>query len=191
MPASSRIFTKLSAESGVSVAGLNTTVLPHTSAGMIFHEGIAIGKFHGVMIAADAERLADRHRELVAQLGRHGLAVLAAALAGHEEGHVDGFLHVAARFVQHLPHLARHVARQRLLAFGKQLRGAEQELRAARRRHEPPALVGADARRRPRASTSARVDFWKTPIRSSAFAGFRFSNRSPETDDRHSPSIKL
>ena len=31
-------------------AGLNTTVLPQTSAGMIFHDGIAIGKFHGVMI---------------------------------------------------------------------------------------------------------------------------------------------
>ena len=40
------------AESGVSVAGLKTTVLPQTSAGMIFHDGIAIGKFHGVMIAA-------------------------------------------------------------------------------------------------------------------------------------------
>ena len=51
MPASSRILTKLSAESGVSVAGLKTTVLPQTSAGMIFHDGIAIGKFHGVMIA--------------------------------------------------------------------------------------------------------------------------------------------
>ena len=35
----------------MSVAGLNTTVLPQTSAGMIFHDGIAIGKFHGVMIA--------------------------------------------------------------------------------------------------------------------------------------------
>jgi hypothetical protein len=52
MPASSRIFTKFSADSGVSVAGLKTTVLPHTSAGMIFHDGMAIGKFHGVMIAA-------------------------------------------------------------------------------------------------------------------------------------------
>ena len=51
MPASSRILTKFSAESGVSVAGLKTTVLPQTSAGMIFHDGIAIGKFHGVMIA--------------------------------------------------------------------------------------------------------------------------------------------
>ena len=33
----------------MSVAGLNTTVFPETSAGVIFHDGIAIGKFHGVM----------------------------------------------------------------------------------------------------------------------------------------------
>ena len=50
MPASSSTLTKLHADNGVCDAGLNTTVLPQTSAGMIFHEGIAIGKFHGVMI---------------------------------------------------------------------------------------------------------------------------------------------
>jgi hypothetical protein len=35
----------------VSVAGLNTIVFPAISAGAIFQHGIAIGKFHGVMIA--------------------------------------------------------------------------------------------------------------------------------------------
>ena len=50
-PASARILTKFSADNGVSVAGLKTTVLPQTSAGMIFHEGMAIGKFHGVITA--------------------------------------------------------------------------------------------------------------------------------------------
>src|SRR5689334_22856213 len=50
-PASSRMRTKLSAESGVKVAGLKTTVLPQTSAGMIFQDGIAIGKFQGVITA--------------------------------------------------------------------------------------------------------------------------------------------
>src|SRR4051794_12197457 len=50
MPASIRTLTKLCAESGVFEDGLKTTVLPQTSAGMIFHDGIAIGKFHGVMI---------------------------------------------------------------------------------------------------------------------------------------------
>ena len=28
-----------------------TTVFPQTSAGMIFHDGMAMGKFHGVIIA--------------------------------------------------------------------------------------------------------------------------------------------
>ena len=51
IPASSSTRTKLSPDSGVSSEGLKTTVLPQTSAGMIFHDGIAIGKFHGVMMA--------------------------------------------------------------------------------------------------------------------------------------------
>jgi hypothetical protein len=50
MPASSSTFTKFTADSGVSVAGLSTTVFPQTRAGAIFHDGIAIGKFHGVII---------------------------------------------------------------------------------------------------------------------------------------------
>ena len=48
-PASMSSSTKRSPSAGVSVAGLKTTVLPQTSAGAIFHEGIAIGKFHGVI----------------------------------------------------------------------------------------------------------------------------------------------
>ena len=44
-PASTSSSTKRSPSSGVSVAGLKTTVLPQTSAGAIFQDGIAIGKF--------------------------------------------------------------------------------------------------------------------------------------------------
>ena len=33
----------------MSVAGLKTTVFPQTSAGTIFQDGMAIGKFHGVI----------------------------------------------------------------------------------------------------------------------------------------------
>ena len=40
---------KRSARSGVSSAGLSTTVFPATSAGASFQAGIAIGKFHGVI----------------------------------------------------------------------------------------------------------------------------------------------
>ena len=48
-PASVSSSTKRSPRAGVSVAGLKTMVLPQTRAGAIFHEGIAIGKFHGVI----------------------------------------------------------------------------------------------------------------------------------------------
>ena len=39
------------AVSGACDAGLNTTALPLMSAGAIFQVGIAIGKFHGVIMA--------------------------------------------------------------------------------------------------------------------------------------------
>ena len=48
-PASRAIFSSSRAVSGVSSAGFRTTVLPAARAGAIFHEAIAIGKFHGVI----------------------------------------------------------------------------------------------------------------------------------------------
>ena len=48
-PASSSSFTKSSVVSGVSCAGLITTVQPAASAGAILRVAIASGKFHGVM----------------------------------------------------------------------------------------------------------------------------------------------
>ena len=89
---------------------------------------------------AHAQGLPHGHRELVSQFGRHGLPVLPPPLAGHEEGHVDGLLDVAARLVQHLPHFPRHVAGERLFAI-RESAGAAQGL-ARRRRHEAPVLVG-------------------------------------------------
>ena len=50
-PAFSKISTSLIAQRGVSLAGLKTMVLPVMRAGAIFHAGIAIGKFHGVIKA--------------------------------------------------------------------------------------------------------------------------------------------
>ena len=48
-PARCRMSTSSYAEPGTSSAGLKTTVLPNASAGAIFHAGMAIGKFHGVI----------------------------------------------------------------------------------------------------------------------------------------------
>src|SRR5258708_2816838 len=49
-PASINARTRLMVESGVSSAGLMTQVSPQTSAGKIFQEGIAMGKFQGAII---------------------------------------------------------------------------------------------------------------------------------------------
>ena len=50
-PASSASFTSASEVSGVSSAGLHTTVQPAASAGAILRAIIAAGKFHGVIAA--------------------------------------------------------------------------------------------------------------------------------------------
>ena len=59
-PASQASCSKRRAVSGVSSAGLSTIVLPAASAGAIFQAAIVSGKFHGVISADDAERLAER-----------------------------------------------------------------------------------------------------------------------------------
>lgn len=50
-PASIASSARRRAVSGVSSAGLMTMVLPHASAGMIFHRAIISGKFHGTIPA--------------------------------------------------------------------------------------------------------------------------------------------
>ena len=49
-PASINVCTRLRVDSGVSSAGLITQVFPQTSAGNSFHEGMAMGKFHGAIM---------------------------------------------------------------------------------------------------------------------------------------------
>src|SRR5260370_17742601 len=49
-PPSTSACTRLKVESGVSSAGLMMQVLPQTSAGNSFHDGMAMGKFHGVIM---------------------------------------------------------------------------------------------------------------------------------------------
>ena len=61
MPARSARTPSASAEKGVSSDGLITTVQPAASAGATLRVIIAFGKFQGVMIAADPDRLLQRH----------------------------------------------------------------------------------------------------------------------------------
>ena len=143
----------------MSSAGLKTTVLPHTSAGTIFQDGIAIGKFHGVITPTTPIGCRTLIWNLSRQLRRRRVAEEPSALAGHVVAHVDRFLDVPAGLGEHLPHLARHEVRELVLVLGEERAEAEEDLAALRRGHEPPALVrllrGCDGsidvlRRRPR-----------------------------------------
>ena len=141
-PASAISSTSSVAQCGVSLAGLNTTVLPVTSAGIIFQHGIAIGKFQGVMIPATPIGW----RMLIAHLsgssdGRR-VAEHPAALAGHQEGDVDALLDVAARLGEDLAHLAGHRPGEALLVLGQERAEAVQDLAALRGRGAPPEQAG-------------------------------------------------
>ena len=50
-PTSSAILASAIAVSGVWLAGLRMTVLPHASAGATFHDASSSGKFHGTIAA--------------------------------------------------------------------------------------------------------------------------------------------
>jgi hypothetical protein len=51
-PASVSACARFHTDSGVIEAGLSTTALPETNAGAVFQAGMAMGKFHGVMMPA-------------------------------------------------------------------------------------------------------------------------------------------
>ena len=129
-------------ESGVSVAGLMTQVLPETSAGKSFQLGMAMGKFHGVMRPTTPTGMRTLMANLFCSSLRGGLAEETATFAGHVEGLVDGFLHVAAGFGQHLAHFAGHVAGVLLLALLEEDAGAEEDLSALGRGNEAPGGEG-------------------------------------------------
>ena len=127
----------------MSSAGLMTQVLPQTSAGKSFHEGMAMGKFQGAIMPQTPTGIPERHGEFVGQLGRCGLAEEAAAFAGHVIGGVDGFLHVAAGLGEDLPHFAGHVVGVLLFAAEQEnFAAAIEDFGALGRGGEPPGLPG-------------------------------------------------
>ena len=94
----------------------------------------------------DTHRVAHAHRPLVGELRRDDVAELAAPLAGDVIGHVDALLDVAARFREHLAHLASHLAREVVLASEHDLAGAIQDLAALGSGVKPPAIESAPGR---------------------------------------------
>ena len=101
------------------------------------------------------------------------------------------FLDIAARFVQDLAHLARHVARQALLVLRHE---APRSGTGSRRAAVPgwrarPGTRGTRRRWRPPHPTASDAAKWPTTSRSSA--GLRDSNVAPCAAGHHSPSMKL
>ena len=89
---------------------------------------------------ADAQRLANRHGEFVGQLRRHGRAEQATAFAGGVVAAIDRLLHVAARLLDHLAHLAGHLLRVLFFAGDQDLRRLVQHFGTARRGDQAPLL---------------------------------------------------
>ena len=168
-----------------------TAVLPQMSAGKSFQAGMATGKFQGVMMPDHADRPADRHRELVGHLRRHGLAEQAPALAGHVVGDVDRLLHVAARLGQDLAHLARHEPGELLLVLGQEARDAEQDLAALRRGHGAPCRECAPCAASTAASTSAGPEAGNSPMTSSRLAGLTLVKVAPDSAGFQSAPIRF
>ena len=104
--------------------------------------GDSHGEVPGRDHSADAQRLPHAHGELTRQLRGGGVTELATAFPSHVEAHVDGFLHVTARFLENLAHLPGHFPGQLFLPLHQHLGGAEKNLSAPRRRGQPPSVVG-------------------------------------------------
>ena len=139
---------------------------------------MAIGKFHGVISPATPTGDAHRHRKFIGQLRRRRLPELAPSFAGHQVRHVDGFLHVAARFGQHFAHLAGHIAREVFLALDQNFarRGKESQRAWAR---ASAAIWYAALAASTASATSSSAEAGNIPTSSSVFAGLRSSMALP------------
>ena len=176
------------AQWGVSLDGLNTTVLPLTRAGIIFQHGIAIGKFQGVMIPATPI----------------GSRIDIAHLSGSSDGVVSPNSRrpsPAIRKAISIPSWTSPRASARTLPISRVIARARRSLCSAMRapkRYRISPRLGAGVRRQVRPAisaariaraTSAAVPAWNRPIRSRVSAGLRLSNVRPLPESTHSPAM--
>src|SRR5262249_19547914 len=75
--------------------------------------------------AGHSDGLARAESGFVGELGLGREPVQASALPGDEVCHIDGFLNVAASFLEHLAHFASHIASELLLALYQYLTDSE------------------------------------------------------------------
>ena len=136
IPASSAIFSNSSAVSGVSSAGLRTTVLPAASAGAIFHDAMFSGKFHGVISATTPSG----SRNVIATPPDTGIVSprLRSDGARVVAEHVGDHAHLAARVADRLAGVARLEHRQLFALLGQRVGEPVQQPRAVGRGDRAP-----------------------------------------------------
>ena len=147
-PASRASSARRIAVSGVSSAGLSTTVLPAASAGAKPQPAIGIGKFHGTMTpTTPSGSLNVRSTPPATGIWRPNSRSGRAAVVGEDVADVAG---LPARVAQRVAG-AGHLEQRELLVVGvDDLAEPAQQPRAVGRRHVPPGvegLVGARDRR--------------------------------------------
>ena len=106
MPAVTSASTNASAQSGVCSDGFSTIPLPASSAGKHFHDGMATGKFHGVIIPTTPTGCRVVHAILSDSSEATTLPSAARPWPATNATHVDRLLHVAACLDEHLAGLA-------------------------------------------------------------------------------------
>ena len=143
MPARSPSSASASAVSGVSDAGLHTTVQPAASAGPTLRVIMAAGKFHGVMAPDYADRLLDAHDTRIGLEGRDGLAVDALGFLGEELDERGGVDDLAPGLGQRLALLAGHQQRQLVGMIHHQVEPAAQDVGALLGQQLGPSGEGA------------------------------------------------
>ena len=187
-PASSSSSTSSVAQCGASEAGLNTTALPATSAGISFQHGIAIGKFQGVMIPAIPI----------------GWRMLMAHLSGSSEGTVSPNIRrpsPAIRNAMSIPSWTSPRASARTLPISRVIARASRSLcsaiRAPKRYRSSPRLGAGVACHAGSACSAARIAIatsgaepaWKRPTTSRMSAGLTLSKVAPDTPSTHRPAM--
>ena len=130
-PARSASSHKANAENGVAVAGFNTIVQPAANAGPALRVIIAAGKFHGVIAAADADRLLGHDDALVGGVRRDRVAIDALALLAEPLDEGGGIGDLAAQLGQGLALLGGHQGGEILLVRHHQIEPFAQDLRRA------------------------------------------------------------
>ena len=189
-PASTSACTKLIPEAGASSAGLKTTVLPQTSAGRIFHDGTAIGKFQAVIIP----HTPIGWRKDIANLSRSS------------EGTVWPYMRRPSPAINCAMSTASCTSPRvssRIFPISRVIVAARASLRSDKicaARYKISARLGAGTSRQcgnaARAAATARLtstadDLGTRPSRSSWLAGLRLSKVSADSAGTHSPSMKF